>query len=44
LKYRPVHQFDGYTECFNEAALLDLSEYLDDISDPLAGVVDYSQC
>lgn len=37
-RYRPSFKFGGYTECFQECALLELCEYLDDMSDELRTV------
>ena len=40
----PKCKFIGKTECFDVRALLEISEYIDDYFDPMAGVVDdYSQ-
>jgi hypothetical protein len=36
-KYWPVHKFDGRTECYEESALLDICEYVDDCSDYMHG-------
>jgi hypothetical protein len=37
--YRPVQQFDGCTECYQESALLDICEYVDDCHDCMNGQV-----